>query len=320
MHQKHLRAIDLNLLPVLDALLRHRNATRAGDEVGLSQPAMSRALGRLRSLLDDPLLVRGASGYLLSPRAEALRPSLAALLEEVRTMLSRDAFDPAAEYRTLRIAMTDANASLIFASLVKRVLLEAPGITLERVAIGPGLQDRVLTGEVDLVLALASTPLPRGAASEPLAQDELAVVVRGGHPCGGAWPLDYYERYPSVVVSMLGDAASDLDAELAAAGVTRSISAIVPSFASALEVVAATDSVTTISRSFAERHARAHGLQVLNAPLRDPMLPIVTVWARFRTADPLLAWLRSLLRDEYATLALDSSSAPAPAARRPREE
>ena len=59
MHEKHLRAVDLNLLPVLDALLRHRNATRAGDEVGLSQPAMSRALGRLRALLDDPLLIRG---------------------------------------------------------------------------------------------------------------------------------------------------------------------------------------------------------------------------------------------------------------------
>ncbi|MEL4383222.1 LysR family transcriptional regulator, partial [Shewanella algae] len=65
MLDKHLRAIDLNLLPVLDALLRHRNATRAGHEVGLSQPAMSRALGRLRDLLDDPLLVRGPDGWLL---------------------------------------------------------------------------------------------------------------------------------------------------------------------------------------------------------------------------------------------------------------
>ncbi|MFY0104372.1 LysR family transcriptional regulator, partial [Acinetobacter baumannii] len=82
----HLRAIDLNLLPVLDALLRHRNATRAGDEVGLSQPAMSRALGRLRHLLDDPLLVRGIKGQVLSPRAEALRAPLAALLGEMRAL------------------------------------------------------------------------------------------------------------------------------------------------------------------------------------------------------------------------------------------
>ena len=309
MLQKHLRSIDLNLLPVLDALLRHRNATRAGAEVGLSQPAMSRALARLRHLLDDPLLVRGPGGYLLSPRAEALRPALAGLLDTVRTVVSGEQFDPAAEHRTLRIAMTDANASVLFGTLVRRMLGEAPGITLERVAIGPGLADRILTGEVDLVLALASTPLPRGAVSEPLFDDELAVVVRQGHPCNGHWRVQDYEHYPSVIVSMFGDAASDLDAELAAAGVTRSISAIVPSFASALEVVAITDSVTTISRAFAERHAGSLELQVLDAPLRQIELPVVVVWARFRDADPLLAWLRSLIRDVVTTLETDRSKA-----------
>lgn len=303
MREKHLRAIDLNLLPVLDALLKHRNATRAGSEVGLSQPAMSRALGRLRDLLDDPLLVRGPAGYMLTPRAEALRPSLGALLSELSRILSAEQFDPATEHRTLRIAMADSNASLIFPPLVERVLREAPGITLQRLAIGPEIANQISGGEVDVVLALAATPLPRGALSEPLVNDQLAVVVRRGHPCKGVWTMNDYRRYPSVVVSMLGDAASDLDAELAAVGITRSISAIVPSFASALEVVAATNSVTTISRSYAERRAGALGLRVLNAPLRNPALPIVMVWARFRDGDPLLCWLRSLLRDQQEILA-----------------
>ncbi len=297
MHQKHLRSIDLNLLPVLDALLRHRNATRAGSEVGLSQPAMSRALARLRGVLNDPLLVRGPKGFVLSPRAEALRPALAALLEEIRGLISTKDFDPGSEPRTLRIAMTDAHASVIFAPLVRRVLVEAPSITLESVGIAQGLADRVLTGEVDLVLGLASTPLPRGAASEPLLEDVLTVVVRRDHPCGQTWKLHDYERYPSAVVSLLGDATSDLDAELAAEGITRSISAIVPSFAGALDVVAATDSVTTISRAFAERHVAALGLKLLTAPLRNTAMPIVTIWARYRSTDPLLGWLRALLRE-----------------------
>ena len=118
MHTKHLRAIDLTLLPVLDALLRHRNATRAGDDVGLSQPAMSRALGRLRDVLDDPLLVRGPGGYLLSPRAEALRAPLAGMLAQLRGLLVVPPFDPAAEQRLVRLAMTDVLAELFLAALV----------------------------------------------------------------------------------------------------------------------------------------------------------------------------------------------------------
>lgn len=296
MHDKHLRAIDLNLLPVLDALLRHRNATRAGAEVGLSQPAMSRALGRLRYLLDDPLLVRGPGGAMLSPRAEALRQPLAALLAEVRTLLVDPPFDPAGERRTLRIAMTDAQAELLLAPLVRRVAAAAPGVIIEWVPIAPGLPERMITGDVDLTLALDTTPLPRGAASEPLMADALAAVVRTGHPCGGSWALADYVTWPSVIVSLLGDRASDIDAELAAAGLERPVTAIVPTFRAAIAIVAVTDSVTTISRAFAARVAGPLGLTLIDPPLANKRLGVVSVWATHRTSDPVLIWLRSELR------------------------
>ncbi|MGJ3647127.1 LysR substrate-binding domain-containing protein [Sphingomonas sp. GlSt437] len=296
MHDKHLRAIDLNLLPVLDALLRHRNATRAGDEVGLSQPAMSRALGRLRHLLDDPLLVRGIKGQVLSPRAEALRAPLAALLGEMRALLTDPPFNPAAEQRTLRIAMTDAQASLLLARLVRRVSDAAPGIVIEWVPISPAVPERMALGEIDLSFALDTTPLPRGAASEPLMEDEVAVVVRQGHPCGGAWAMADYARYPSIVISLMGDAASEIDTALAAVGIERSIAAIVPTFRAAAEIVAATDAVTTISRAFAAPLAPALPLQLLPAPLANPRLGITIVWASYRGNDPLLVWLRGMLR------------------------
>lgn len=296
MHHKHLRAVDLNLLPVLEALLRHRNATRAGAEVGLSQPAMSRALGRLRDLLDDPLLVRGPGGQMLSPRAEALRQPLAVLLAEVRTLLVDPPFDPAAERRAMRIAMTDAQAALILAPLVRRVAAVAPGVVLEWVPIAPGLTEKMIAGEVDLALALDTTPLARGAASMPLVEDRLAVVVRRGHPCGGDWPVEHYARYPSVIVSLLGDRSSDMDAELATVGLERPIAAIVPTFGAAVEIVAQTDSVTTISRGFAERVADSLGLMLIDPPLAHPRLGVVAVWARYRGGDPLLAWLRGELQ------------------------
>ncbi|MBA3880089.1 MAG: LysR family transcriptional regulator [Sphingobium sp.] len=296
MHEKHLRAIDLNLLPVLDALLRHRNATRAGAEVGLSQPAMSRALGRLRYLLDDPLLVRGPGGAMLSPRAEALRQPLAALLAEVRALLVDPHFDPAGEVRKLRIAMTDAQAELLLAPLVRRVGATAPGVIIEWVPIAPGLPERMITGDVDLTLALDTTPLPRGAASEPLMTDALAAVVRTGHPCGATWALSDYATWPSVIVSLLGDRASDMDAELAAAGLERPVAAIVPTFRAALAIVAVTDSVTTISRAFAAGQASSLGLELIDPPLTNKRLGVVNVWATHRTSDPVLIWLRSELR------------------------
>lgn len=295
MLERHLRSIDLNLLPVLDAVLRHRNATRAGEEVGLSQPAMSRALGRLRHLLDDPLLVRGAGGQMLSPRAEALRQPLATLLSEVRTLLVEAPFDPAAERRTLRIAMTDAQATLVLAKLVTRVAAAAPGVVIEWVPIGPGLAARMMGGEIDLAFALDTTPLPPGALSAPLVDDRLAVVVRRGHPCRGVWPVAHYARYPSVIVSLVGDRASDMDAELAAAGVERAIAAIVPTFRAAVEIVAASDSVTTISRLFAARLAEPLGLDLIDPPLLNKRLGVVLVWAKYRGNDRLLGWLREEL-------------------------
>ena len=308
MHEKHLRAIDLNLLPVLDALLRHRNATRAGAEVGLSQPAMSRALGRLRYLLDDPLLVRGPGGAILSPRAEALRQPLAALLAEVQMLLTEPPFDPAGEQRTMRIAMTDSQADLLLAPLVRRVGMAARGIVIEWLPIAPSLPERMLTGEIDLTLALDTTPLPRGAASEPLLADMLAVVVRRGHPCGGAWAMADYARYPSVVVSLLGDRASEIDAELAAAGLMRPIAAIVPTFRAAADIVAVTDSVTTISRAFAAGLAGSLGLMLIAPPLAQVKLGVVTVWASYRNSDPALGWLRGMLRDVALQVADQASS------------
>ena len=110
MREVNLAGLDLNLLPPLEALLRRRSVTRAGEDVGLSQPAMSRALARLRILLDDPLLVRGGGGLVLTPTARTLSAPLSEVLMKVRGLLRRPDFDPASVQRTVRIAATDFHA------------------------------------------------------------------------------------------------------------------------------------------------------------------------------------------------------------------
>ena len=107
MHMTHLEAVDLNLLPPLAALLEERHVTRAADRSGLSQPAMSRALTRLRKLFDDQLLVRNGGSYVLTPRAERIQRQLADLMPRLETVFAAEVFDPAMAEEHYRIAATD---------------------------------------------------------------------------------------------------------------------------------------------------------------------------------------------------------------------
>ncbi len=148
-----------------------------------------------------------------------------------------------------------------------------------------------------MIIALDTTQLPPGAMSEALAEDELAVVMREGHPKAQAeWRLEDYARYPSVAIALLGEGTSDLDAELARKDIRRRIAVVVPSFSAAVAIVAQTDFVTTISRAYAQRFASSFSLVLREPPLRGKRLGLVTVWSGMRHGDRTLAWLRGIMR------------------------
>lgn len=298
MREVNLSSLDLNLLPALEALLRRRNVTQAAADVGLSQPAMSRALGRLRDVLDDPLLVRASTGYVLSPRAQALAPSLALALDEVKGLFRGPAFDAAAERRVFRMAATDTHTILLAPPIMARLAREAPGVDLRMESYGPDIVTKMERGDLDLAFALADTPLPPGAASEPLFQDQLALVLRRGHPAARRnWTAADYAAYDHVGIAIFGDGQSELDAWLAAEGVRRRMALVTPHFMAALAAVARTDLVTTVSRAFAERFAPMFDLVLLEPPFVDTRMLTTLVWSLIRTADPGLAWFRGLVRE-----------------------
>jgi len=297
MHEVNLNGIDLNLLPPLGALLRHRNVTRAAAEVGMSQPAMSRALGRLRDLLNDPLLVRGSGGLLLSPTAEALLPVLRQALAGVSTVFQNRMMDPLTSERTIRIAASDVQTVLIGPPLFAALATAAPGITMQFQPYGPDVIARIEDGRIDFAFALATSPLPSGAISFPVARDRLALVMRREHPLAARTPTAAdYGRLSHVAVSLLDDGISDLDAALAAQGVTRRIAFRTPHFLSALAVVGRSDAVTTVSHRLALVFADRFGLVLRAPPLRDVDLPMVLVTSGLRAHDPLLVWLAGQVR------------------------
>lgn len=297
MHQVNLNGLDLNLLPPLEALLRHRSVTRAAAEVGMSQPAMSRALGRLRQSFGDPLLLRGSGGLLLTPTAEALLPALRQALAGVATVFETSAQDPLTTERTVRIAASDVQTVLIGPPLFAALAQAAPGVTLQFEPYGHDVIARIEDGRSDFAFALTTSPLPAGAVSFPVAGDRLALVMRKHHPLAtqDLTPADY-GRLRHVAISLLDDGISDLDAALAIKGVTRRIALRTPHFLSALAIVGGSDAVTTVSRSLAQSFAERFGLVLRDPPIDDPSLTMVLVTSHIKGHDPLLVWIAEQTR------------------------
>jgi DNA-binding transcriptional LysR family regulator len=298
MHQTNLNGIDLNLLPPLEAALRTRSVSEAAAEVGLSQPAMSRALARLRHLLDDPLMVRAGRRMVRTPRGDALYPLVARALVGLRPVFAPQRFDPASAERRVVIAGSDLHAILLLPDLTRRVACEAPGITLAMESYGSDPARRMLEGEVDLIFATSATPLPTGALSAVVGGDRLALVTRRGHALAdGPVTMEAYASADHATVSILGDGASEVDARLAACGLSRHVAVMTPHFMAALAIVAGTDLVTTISQAFASRFAEPLGLAMRPAPFGEAPFELSLVWAGFKDADPALSWLRTLISD-----------------------
>ena len=303
MRQVNLNGIDLNLLPPLEALLRMRNVTEAAEATGLSQPAMSRTLARLRDLLDDPLLVRIGRGYVLTPKATALQPELHTAMQSVSGLFDFSAFDPSQEKRLVRFASADVHTILFFPALMRRLAKEAPGI---EIAVEPYSRDiftRMNDGTLDFAFALVDTPLPRGAASDPLGHDEMALVMRKGHPAAKSnITLQHYAKLEHTNVRIFGDGLSEIDRQLAAAGLKREVKLMTPHFMAALAAVSQTDLVTTISRRFAEHFAKQLGLVVLKSPLAQVAMNETVVYPQVRKDDRFLRWMVSVMQEVSAAL------------------
>jgi DNA-binding transcriptional LysR family regulator len=294
-----LHGIDLNLLVVLDALLAERHVTRAAARVGLTQSAASHALGRLRDLLDDPLLVRGPRGALVrTPRAEALAPALARALDQVREALRGEpGFDPTTARRTVRIAASDYAELLLLPALLDRVARLAPGVDLWAVPLRDDPVPDLAAGDVDVSIGVwRSRAFPSGFYERRLFDDRFRVVVRGAHPAAQQrLTLARYLALPHLLIAPRGTAGSYVDDALAALGHTRRVAAAVPHFLVAPHVVAATDLVVTLASRIAAVLAEPFGLLSLPPPLELPTFTTSLLWHERAHHDAGQRWLRDQL-------------------------
>lgn len=300
-----LSSIDLNLLVALDALLRERSVTRAGQRIGLSQPAMSRALSRLRALLDDPILVRRGRAMRATPRAERLGPKVKQLLEQVHeTLFDHEVFDPATCKRLFTIAASDYCGLVILPRLIARIAGVAPGVgirvrPLSRLMIGPGEASGMVAGLLDgtLDLAVGTFPqVPDSLARADLFHDDFVCAVRAGHPkVKKRLTLERFCRLGHVLVTSPRDGPGVVDAVLESRGMSRQVAVRVPHFSVAPAVVAETDLVVTLARKIAQGAGEAHGLALFQPPIPLPSFPVSVLWHRLAARDAGLGWLREIL-------------------------
>jgi DNA-binding transcriptional LysR family regulator len=314
-HRVNLSAIDLNLLVALDALLVEAHVGHAGRRIGLSQPAASHALGRLRELLGDPLLVRVGSRMELTARAQALHAPLARALEHVRELFSTDPFDPATSTRRFVLMMPDLVIETIMPSLLARVSAQAPQVRLDIVPWrDPLTMAEPLARSLDVAICCAADGLT-GFHRQRLYTDTDVLAVRRGHPIGaGLSRLDRFLDARHVAVVGTDRAADYIDVWLREIGIERRIALTVPSYLQALRVAAQTDLVAFVPSRIVAALSGPLALQAIRPPA-DPGVDVqIMAFPRRAHADPASIWLRSLI----AAIAERLPQAEGLLARRPR--
>lgn len=288
--------LDLDLLRVFDHLHRERHLTRAARLVGLSQPAMSRALARLREVFGDPLFVRTPRGMLPTTRAEELAPEVRELLRRASALVRPAALEPQTLERDFVVAGVDFLEADLLPRLVRLLAEEAPRATLTSRPLGPDASDALASGRADLAIGVRTT-LPADAMTTHLFDDGFVCVVREGHPSvGRTLSLARFVALSHLLISPRGEPGSPVDTALAALGKSRRIAVRTHTFLSAPLVVAQTDLVLTGPRRVLVPMAAALGLRLLPPPVELRTFAVHMAWHPRVQHDPAHAWLRGLVK------------------------
>ncbi len=243
MWKVNLAGIDLNLLTPLAALLEERHVSRAARRAGLSQPAMSRALARMREAFGDELLVRGTHGYELTQRAEQLRQELETLLPRIEALVNGQVFDPATATTTFRITATDAATTILGPVVAARLRAVAPNVTLAFQAWNDHVIDDLERGRTDIVFRAVDAPAAMRSAH--LVDDEFVCLLSAEHPLSERkrLALDEYLSCVHLEVNLGESGQFVIETRLAALGSARVVAVSIPYHAAAIAAVRGTDLV-----------------------------------------------------------------------------
>jgi DNA-binding transcriptional LysR family regulator len=293
-----IRAVDLNLLKAFDALSNERAVTRAAGRIGLSQPAMSHALSRLRSLFADDLFVRTPTGMEPTARAREIAPLVAAAIEHIEAALNLGiGFDPAKSTGIFTAGMAEYAEVALVGRLAAAFARHAARATLRLTPLtGADAAEQLDRGAIDVAVAHLGT-LPTHVESILLLRDPFVVVARRGHPIAGQnLSIETYAALNHVLVSPRGDTSGALDRILVDFGLRRRIALLVATYLALPVALAASDLVATVPRRTARQIAATAEIEIIPLPI-DFSTTVSMAWHRRAASEPAQAWFRALLID-----------------------
>lgn len=297
-----LKQLDLNLLEVLDALLREQSVTRAAESLGTTQSAISHSLGRLRTFFDDALFVKSSKGMTATRKAELLRQPVMDIMAAVRQhVLAEAGFHPARSHRAFVFAMTDVGELVFLPPLLTELRREAPHCTVRTVQVPiEQIEGLLASGEVDLALGSIRSA-PEGLYRQRLFLNTFVTIVSvRNSSIGDSLTMEQFQQMPQVVVSLEGKLGTAYDKLVEEQGLERNVFLTTPHFLVVpLLLERHPDLIATVPMELASVFSKYGTLRILKPPIELPQFALSQHWhPRFHT-DPAVSWLRALVKRTF---------------------
>lgn len=292
-----LRQADLNLLIVFTVLAEERNVTRAAARLFLSQPAVSRALQRLRDMFRDDLLIRTSTGYEPTRKGERLLHELESSLPRLDRLLSGADFDPATEETSFRIAATDHATHVLCPLLCRTVLPLATKVTFSFVPLHEAQSEAMEKGRIDLLLVADDGVAPSHLAREIIFEVEFVCVVAKESRFKHALTLKQYLAADHIGINIVGGVQTIPEKRLSSIGAKRRCPMIVPYHTAAMRSLVGTELVVTVPRAIAKLETANPNLRIVKAPALLGTYKYLMAWHPRMNTDAAHIWLRSIIRE-----------------------
>ena len=296
-----LRQIDLNLLVIFNQLLRDRRVSLTAEKLGLSQPAVSNALKRLRVLLKDDLFVRTARGMEPTPYAMHLLEPIGYALGTLENALNqRDTFNPSTSERVFTLSLTDIGEIYFMPTLMKTLSRVAPHVRISTLRHNEGhLREDMESGNVDLAVGLLPS-LTTGFFQRRLFKQRYVCIFRKGHPTAkNPITLEQYKSLPHVGVTSANTGHGEVDEWMLKKGIQRQMQLQVPHFVAVGHILQSSNLIATVPERFAQRCEGPFQLLTSPLPVKLPDIAINLFWHGKYNRDPANMWLRQLMVDLF---------------------
>jgi len=296
-----IRSLDLNLLVVFDAMLKHKNVTKAAEAIKLSQPAMSAAIARLRALFDDPLFVRTGAGMVPSPKAQALSPSIRLVVQTIQTeILLPRKFDPSRSDRTFTLVTPDIAEVNFLPRLLLELAEKSPHINLRTLAMPrEAAANSLETGNADMAIGYFPDLHRTGFFQQKLITSSHVCLLRKKHPdVGEKLSMTQFTEASHVVVKPDGR-EHVFEQFLQSKGIKRRVVVELSHFMSLLPIIETSNFIATVPKDLANFFVRHGELRYVPTPMKSPTIDVHLFWHQRFHKDSAHIWLRQVINQLF---------------------